>query len=67
MTLRSRFYIRLQLGISNREEEETIATGSVTENDLRNEHDLEERHGHRIGYIIQLLPKISQLTKPLHH
>ncbi|MBE9129621.1 MULTISPECIES: eCIS core domain-containing protein [unclassified Coleofasciculus] len=31
---------------SNKEEEETIATGSLTENDLRNEHNLDERHGH---------------------
>jgi hypothetical protein len=31
---------------SNKEEEETIATGSLTENDLRHEHDIDERHGH---------------------
>jgi len=32
---------------SNKEEEETIATGSLTENDLRSEHGIDKRHGHR--------------------
>jgi hypothetical protein len=31
---------------SNKEEEETIATGSLTENSLRSEHGLEARYGH---------------------